>query len=779
LDPLPIDAYVADIAAALDRRRAVVVVADPGAGKTTRVPPALIHAGAVLLLQPRRAAARAIAHRIAVERGWTIGREVGWQIRFERRFTADTRLLVATEGILTARLQQDPLLSAFRTVILDEFHERSVHADLGIALTRQAWQARDDLRLVVMSATLDADRVAAFLDDCPVVRVPGRAHPIEMVYRPAMSPGQATSELLHASSGDVLCFLPGAFEIQKAVTEIRGRVTADVEVLPLHGTLDGAQQDRALAPAHAGVRRVIVATNIAETSVTVPGVTGVVDSGLQKVARYDAARAIDSLVTERITQDAADQRAGRAGRTAPGRVRRLWDSLDRLRAHREPEILRIDLSSTVLDIFAWGGDPRSFEWFEAPRSETIDRAINLLERLDALKGSGLTPMGRQMQALPLHPRLARILIAGHGAKAIAQACALVSERLFVPPRAASTTSDLLSALDDWQRVPPHVHQVAREIEQIARQIGGIGDARISDDLFRQAILAGYPDRVAARREANSPRLKLSSGAGATVAPESGVRTGEFLVAVDVQASTRLNDVEGRVRLASLIDREWLTPTANEIVHRIDNEGVVRAVELTRYDALVLSEKPAKVNRDVAARLLAEAWIARGPASGDVRLINRMKFAGLVVDIPEMVRDAARGVHSLSAIRLEDALAPDTARSLERHAPDQLEIPSGRLVRLEYAEDGTVSASAKLQELFGLPETPRVGARREPVVLSLLAPNGRPVQVTRDLRSFWDRTYAEVRKELRGRYPKHPWPEDPWNAPPTARTTRRTPGKLKR
>jgi len=262
-------------------------------------------------------------------------------------------------------------------------------------------------------------------------------------------------------------------------------------------------------------------------------------------------------------------------------------------------------------------------------------------------------------------------------------------------------------------------------------------------------------------------------------PESGVRTGEFLVAVDVQASARPNDVEGRVRLASLIDREWLTPTACEIVHRIDDAGVVRAVELTRYDALILSEKPTKVDDDVALRLLTDAWIARGPASGDVHLINRMKFAGLPVDVPELVRSAARGAHSLSAIRLEHVLAPDMARALDRNAPEYLEIPSGRLVRLEYAEDGTVSASAKLQELFGLAETPRIGARREPVVLSLLAPNGRPVQVTRDLRSFWDRTYADVRKELRGRYPKHPWPEDPWNAPPTARTTRRAAGASKR
>jgi ATP-dependent helicase HrpB len=773
-DSLPIDAYISEIAASLERYRAVIVVADPGAGKTTRVPPALIEGGPVLLLQPRRAAARAIAHRIAAERGWTIGREVGWQIRFEHRFAADTRLLVATEGILTARLQQDPLLSAFRTVVLDEFHERSVYADVGIALSRQAWRARDDLRLVVMSATLDADRVSAFLDGCPIVRVTGRTYPIEVGYAPSVSVAEAVSEVLRDTAGDVLCFLPGAYEIQKAVAEVRARVAPGVEALPLHGTLAAAQQDRALAPSRVGVRRVIVATNIAETSVTVSGVTGVVDSGLQKVARYDAARAIDSLVTERITQDAADQRAGRAGRTGPGVVRRLWDARDRLRPHREPDIHRIDLSSTVLDIIGWGGDPRAFEWFEAPRADAIDAAITLLERLGALNSGALTAVGRQMQALPLHPRLARILIAGNGARAIARACALVSERFFLPPRLASTTSDLLSALDNWESLPPHIHQVAREFEQLARHVDNSPAALVPDDRFRRAILAGYPDRVAERREANSPRVKLASGAGATIAPESGVRGGALLIAVDVQASTRPGDPESRVRVASLIEREWLTPTRSDVVHRLDPSGLVRAVAVDHYDALVLSERPVKVDDGVAAPLLAEAWLKSERSDDDLRLLRRIAFAEIALDLDQTIRDAAYGKRSLSEIHLENALPRQLMVALERDAPDRLSVPSGRAVQLEYGDAGVVSASVKLQELFGLGETPRVGRRREPVVLSLLAPNGRPVQITRDLRSFWDRTYPEVRKELRGRYPKHPWPEDPWNAVPTARTTRKIP-----
>src|SRR3954449_4282963 len=393
--PLPIDAYLDSILDSVRRSRAVVVTAAPGAGKTTRVPPALLADGRVVLLQPRRVAARAIAARIAAERGWTLGDDVGWQIRFERRFSADTRLLVVTEGVLTARLQSDPLLSDFRTIVLDEFHERSVHADLAIALARQAWRARDDLRIVVMSATLDAETVAAFLDGCPVVNVPGREFPLDVSYAPGMSLADAAAGALSAASGQVLCFLPGAADIRRGVADIQARVSPAIEVVPLYGSLDADAQDRALQPS--SQRRIVVATNIAETSLTVPGVTAVVDTGLQKVARYDAERGIDSLDTERITADAADQRAGRAGRTAPGVVRRLWDARDRLRPHREPEIHRIDLSGPLLDVIAWGGDPRALEWFDQPREDALETALTLLARLGLIEGVRLTRLGEQVR----------------------------------------------------------------------------------------------------------------------------------------------------------------------------------------------------------------------------------------------------------------------------------------------------------------------------------------------------------------------------------------------
>jgi ATP-dependent helicase HrpB len=681
--------------------------------------------------------------------------------------------LVATEGILTARIHGDPLLSSFRTVVLDEFHERSIHADLGIALAKEAWRARDDLRLVVMSATLDAGRVAAFLDECPIVSVPGRTHPLVVSYTPSTSPADAAIELLRVSAGDVLCFLPGAFEIQKTVAELETRVPADIDVLPLHGTLDAAEQDRALTPGRSGTRRIIVATNIAETSVTVPGVAAVADTGLHKVARYDATRAIDSLSTERVTQDAADQRAGRAGRTGPGIVWRLWDPRDRLRPHRDADIHRIDLSATILDIMGSGGDPRVFEWFDAPRADAVDSAIRLLERLEAVRDGKLTTIGRAMQSIALHPRLARILIAGQGARAISQTCAILSERLFLPPRSVSTSSDLLSAIDNWYQLPAHVHRVARAIEDAARRV--LGSARldvISDDDFRRAMLSGYPDRVAWRREPSSPRVKLASGAGAVIAPESGVRAGAFLVAMDVQASTRPGDSQSRIRVASLVDPEWLTPTSSEIIHRIDEDGVVRAARVDHYDALTLSETSADIDEATAVRLLTEAWQSSERSSDEARLIARLKFAEVPFNLEEMIANAARGMRSLGDLRLERGLATEVGRRLDRDAPDALRLPSGRNVRLEYQGDRTVAAAAKLQELFGLSETPRVGPQRQQVVLSLLAPNGRPVQVTCDLRSFWERTYPEVRKELRGRYPKHPWPEDPWNAPPTARATPR-------
>ena len=379
-----------------------------------------------------------------------------------------------------------------------------------------------------------------------------------------------------------------------------------------------------------------------------------------------------------------------------------------------------------------------------------------------------------------------MLVAAGGARQVAQACALLSERHMLTPRRAATSSDLLSAIDGWSGVPAHVRRVADVIADRGLRIAdSIVDSKaaISETAFRRAVLAGYPDRVAKRREPGSTSVLLASGTGAEIAPESGVLDGEFIVALDVSSRAQSNPQSpthnpqfARVRIASRVEKEWLTPTASATIHRFDKEsGRVRATAVDHYDALVLAERQAPVDPEIAAQLLADAWLARGPREEDARLLRRLKFAAGDIDLESLVRTAAYGVRSLDHVRIETALGADVLRDLDRDAPESLAVPSGRHVPLEYNDDGSVSASVKLQELFGLAETPRVGRQKETVVLALLAPNGRPVQVTRDLRSFWDRTYPEVRKELRGRYPRHPWPADPWKATPTARTTKRAKG----
>ena len=767
--PLPIDPWIQEIVARVREKRAAVVTAAPGTGKTTRVPPALAADGPIILLQPRRVAARSIAARIATEQGWTLGREVGWHVRFERKFVPDTRLLVATEGILTARLQQDPLLSDFHTIILDEFHERSIHADLGIALARQAWRARADLRLVVMSATLDTTRVAAWLGHCPVIAVPGESFPLEVRYRAGSTVGRAAAEARALTSGQVLCFLAGAPEIARALPDVAA-ASPGVEVLPLHGGLSAAEQDAALAPADR--QRIILATNIAETSLTVPGVRAVVDTGFHKVARYDLDRAIDSLETERIAADSADQRAGRAARLGPGVVLRLWHEADRLQPQRVPEIHRIDLSGPLLDILAWGGDPRTFEWFVGPPDEAIAAGMELLECLGAIAGGQLTAIGARMHTLPLHPRLARLLLDANGARVAALACALLSERRFVPPLAAATTSDLLSAVDRERDLPEHVLRTARALQR-SFGVEAADSGRLDERAFRRAVVHGYADRVARRRQPGSPRVLLTSGHGAVISPGSGVHDGEFVVAIDARAGRRGDVVEATIRMASIVDREWLTPSRTVTTHELDRDAQrVRAFSRDYYGAIVLAERQVAPDAEAAAGLLRDAYVEQGWPPADEQLARRLRFAGVPLDMTELLVRATAGQTELSAVELAAHLTWEERQRLDRGAPERLDVPSGRTHPLEYHSDGTVSASVKLQELFGLAETPRIGPRQEPVLLLLLAPNARPVQTTRDLRSFWERTYPEVRKELRGRYPKHPWPEDPWTATPTARTLKR-------
>jgi len=713
--PLPIDAHVAEIAAHVRAHRSAVIVAPPGSGKTTRIPPALASIGRTILLQPRRVAARALARRIAAERGWTIGNEIGWQIRFERKFSDRTRLLVATEGILTARLQSDPLLSDFDVVILDEFHERSIHADVALALAKQAMDSRDDLAVVVMSATIAANDVSLFLGGARIFDVGARRFPVDIQYKPGVSMSAAIREQLRDAEGDILCFLPGMREIERTRGEL---ANVDALVLPLHGSLDVDAQERALAPADR--RKVILATNIAETSLTVEGVTDVIDSGVHKVLRFDPETAVDHLVVERIAADSAEQRAGRAGRTRTGRAVRLWDSRDILRPHREPDVRRVDLAPPLLDILAWGGDPRTFAWFERPPADRIDAGLALLEALHA---------NESLRTLPLHPRLARIVINAHGA----------DDAIAIAVQLSGGT-------------PAEVH----ELSSIARRVLG-GDYRkhVDDATLRRALLAGYPDRVAQRREAKSPRLLLSSGTGATLAREIDDGNGEFLVILDITGEL--------VRNARVVEREWLSPTRREVVHEWDGNRV-RAIERSWYGAILLHEQNVAPEPDEAERILAEH------VTPDPLLARRVAFAELDADWTSIIANAVAGKRTLDDVHLE--LPFTLRRRLDELAPLTIPLPSGRSAKLDYRDDGSIVASAKLQELFGLAESPRIGPRRTPVTFALLSPSGRPVQITQDLRGFWNGAYQEVRKELRGRYAKHPWPEDPWTAPATHRAKRR-------
>ncbi|HEX6162388.1 MAG TPA: ATP-dependent helicase C-terminal domain-containing protein [Vicinamibacterales bacterium] len=757
---LPVDSFIPQITAALDDTRAAVLVAAPGAGKTTRVPPALIDRGRVLLLQPRRVAARAMARRIAEERGWTVGREIGWHIRFERQFARDTRLLVVTEGILTAYLQQDPLLSDVATIIIDEFHERSVHADLGLALAKQAWLARSDLRIVVMSATLDPQPVARFLGGCPTITVPGSLHPLAIEYAPGESIAAALGSLLQRTRGNVLCFLPGAREIGAAINESQAVArTHNVDLVPLHGSLDGAAQDAALSPASSR-RRVIVATNIAETSLTVGGVTAVIDSGLQKVARYDESRAIDSLTTERITIDSADQRAGRAARLGPGIARRLWDERDRLRPHREPEIHRVDLTGLLLAVLAWGARPETFEWFDPPSADRLAAAMSLLQQLGAVDHGALTEVGRQMQRLPLSPRLARVLIAGHGSIEACNACARLSEPSF------AKASEGRPATADHRQVERNLGTAAKSV------LGDRYRPHLGDEDLRRALLAGYPDRVAKRRDRDN--VTLASGHGAAIAKDgAGVDHAQWMIALDVTSGRKTGTTQALLRLGSPIEREWLSPTRTTVEQRINDSGSVSVREIDWYGELILAERQLPAGVDMTAAVLAAAWMERGPDQRTARLLQRLKFGGIELNVADAVLAAAANARRVQDIVIEEGSLPWAVRKqLAANAPDTLKVPSGRDMTISYEADGSVSVAVKLQELFGLGETPRIGPQRTPITFHLLAPNGRPVQKTQDLKSFWERTYPEVRKELRGRYPKHPWPEDPWNAPATHRTTRR-------
>ncbi len=863
---LPIDELLPQVLQALSAEGCVVLQAAPGAGKTTRVPPAILDAGLavdkqVVMLEPRRLAARSAAARIAAERGTTLGTEIGYQVRFDRKSSPQTKLLIVTEGILVRMLQDDPFLDAVGVVVFDEFHERNLDADLALAMTRRVRQdVRDDLKLVIMSATVETEPLAAYLGNCPVVTSPGRAFPVDLLDRPPAAresiPHQVAAGvelLLQQTPGDVLAFLPGVGEIRQTQRLLESRELTQagqppqktaVTILPLYGDLPPEEQDAALRAGQG--RKIVLATNVAETSVTVEGVTGVVDSGWARVLQFDPQRGINRLELSRIPISSADQRAGRAGRTAPGICLRLWHSReDRSRPKQlEPEIQRVDLAGTLLELACWGeSDPQAFHWLTPPRPAAINQATELLLRLGALEGGSPTELGRQLVQLPVHPRLGRLLIEGHRLgypQSLALVAALLSERNPFSQRRIDHAPDSRlretvyhSQSDVWDRFqalqefdehgrrefpvgtvqPQAARFVLRAGNQLRRLVqrtcGPPPEPRFSEEeAMLRSLLVALPDRIARRRSGSdqdsrsdqgSRRAVLVDGRGVRLAAESAVEDAELFVCVEIEGPKMGSSGESLVRMASAIERDWLPP--DQIISEIEvifdsSHQKVCALRRIRLARLILEEHPAELpDGEQATEVLAQAAgenLSQALALGEPSVAEFLARVGFLrqhrpeLGLPVLDDDVfirllpllCQGRRSFAELQkaplldyLKAELSPEQLQTLEREAPWRLAIPSGRQVALQYQPDRPPVLAAKIQELFGMHETPRIAGGRVRVVVHLLAPNGRPEQVTQDLRSFWETTYHQVRKDLRRRYSKHAWPEDPLRASPEQRGRR--------
>lgn len=819
--PLPIDAVLPDLLAALRERPSAVLIAPTGAGKTTRVPPALLDQveGRIVMLEPRRIAARAAARRMADEGGWRVGEEVGYQVRFDRKAGPATRILVVTEGILVQMLQADPFLEGVGAVTFDEIHERSLHTDLSLAMARRVQrEVRPDLKILAMSATIDPGPIAAYLD-APVIESEGRLHPVEIRYLDRETPiATAVRRALADTDGDVLVFLPGVGEIDRAAQALSG--DRDLAVLPLYGDLPAERQDEVLRPLDR--RKVVLATNVAETSVTVEGVTAVVDSGLVRRMRYDPSTGLDRLELGKISRASADQRAGRAGRQRPGLCLRLWPSWEHptLPEREIPEIRRVDLAAPALQLLAWGeSDLTAFGWLEPPDPAALASALHLLRRLDATDDQGVTATGRLLARMPVHPRLGRLLLEGHRLghpKEAALLAALLSERDPFPrsprgtrPRRASR-SDLLDRLDaleaferrDWSEdrlnagAARFVLKARDQLNDMARrELGPASSKEPRDESLLKSLLAAYPDRLAKRREPRSARALMIGGRGVRLAEESAVLDPDLFLCIDLDDRTG----EALVRLASEVRPEWLPAdrlaTTVDLVFDEEKERVI-AWKRTRYDDLILTETEAPASGEKAELILADAASTRldralplddSEVANFLARVRSLRNWMPELSLPAFDDDQLRellpaltaGRKSFVELRkapllgiLQGALTHQQLQAVEKEAPERLEVPSGSHIRLAYEPGRPPVLAARIQELLGLAETPRIAGGRVAVLLHLLAPNHRPQQVTHDLRSFWENTYPQVRKELAGRYPKHAWPVDPWNAVAERRPRRR-------
>ncbi|HET6147722.1 MAG TPA: ATP-dependent helicase C-terminal domain-containing protein [Polyangia bacterium] len=870
MKPLPIDPVLPEVVAALRERGAVVVEAPPGAGKTTRVPGALLDAGLagageILVVEPRRLPARLAAERVAGERGEEVGQSVGYSVRFEERAGPATRIRFVTEGILLRRLLAEPGLRGVGAVVLDEFHERHVTSDLALALLKSLRAgARPDLGLCVMSATLDAEPVRAFLDDCPRVRSEGRAFEVAIDHLdepdarplPAQIAAAVRNALRGQADGDVLVFLPGAGEIRRAGEALAGLGDRSA-VVPLHGEMSLADQNRAVRPDSDGRRKIILATNVAETSVTIDGVVAVIDAGLARIATSSPWSGLPTLALSRISQSSAIQRAGRAGRTRPGHAYRLYTRHDfeQRRRHDLPEVARTDLCEAVLALAAFGVEDRAaFPWFEAPPAPALVAAEELLARLGAIQparagapGGRLTELGRRMLRFPVHPRLARLVCEGEQRGVAEEAClaaALIAERDIRERSRAwfggagagpghDAAADLLELCDLFQQAATarfardRVRSLgldARAVEMVdkaRRQLVGIaradrrradrshGQGQSAPDVARVeralqiAALTGFPDRVARRRPDKPEVAILSAGGAAEIGPRAAGNELNLLVAIDAEERQQPGPGGGpgrptgkiAIRLAAGIEAEWLLDLYADALQESQelawNPSTLRVERASRlnYGAVVLDESvaPAPPSPE-AARLLVDAAFAYGLERLDepgvlANQLARIAFVRrLRPDAPlpalegptlrDAVAAACAGMIGFAELRgeglaaiLTRALPPEAEQLLRALAPPSLTLPGGRRLPIHYEPDRPPWIESRLQDFFGMAKGPAVGGGRVLLTIHLLAPNGRPVQVTSDLESFWQKHYPALRRELGRRYPRHAWPEDGKTAQP--------------
>lgn len=852
LTPLPIDARLADIVDSLRRAGGLVLQAEPGAGKTTRVPWAICEAGLaeereVVVLQPRRLAARLAARRVAAERGERLGERVGYQVRFEEVASARTRLRFVTEGVLARRLLADPELRRVGVVVLDEFHERHLEGDLCLALLRHLQSSRrPDLKLVVMSATLDPAPIASYLGGVPSLDVEGRRFDVAVEHTPQVDARPLDVQVASAVrrlvddglDGDILVFLPGAAEIRRAY-DACGPIAerANLLCVPLHGELPGAEQDRAVAPADR--RKVILSTNVAETSVTIEGIVAVVDSGLARIAGHSAWSGLPTLKVSRVSKASAVQRAGRAGRVRPGRCLRLYTRHDfETRTDYEaPEIRRLDLAEAALALHGAGvRDLATFAWFEAPPVAAMEAAESLLERLGALaEGGRLTERGERMLQLPVHPRQARVLLEAEARGRGVDGCllaALLGERevrleargaAFGPHAKRARTngpSDVLESMELFRQAQKKdfaqgsmrtleldigavqaVDRVRRSLERSVHKAAMPG-GEDPDRPLLIALLAGYPDRVGKRRTVDSAEVVLCGGGTARLAETSVVHDAPFLVALDAEERSTGTRAGTVVRVASRIEPEWLLDLFPEHVRDVEeltwNAAAERVEGFSRlvYEDLVIEEsRMTRLDAEKASSILAREAVARGArtfaAEGTIdQLVARASFATKAAPgdaLPAFDEEAVaaalvslcEGRRSFAELReasvteaLLGRLAGAQRAALDRLAPTHLRLPGGRQIAIHYEANQAPWVESRLQDFFGMAVGPSVAGGRVPVVIRLLAPNHRPVQVTTDLAGFWERHYPALRRELCRKYPKHAWPEDPKSARPPA------PGRLR-